>query len=368
MESPEPAARWDLEAEPLLVIGTAEGQEPYLLSGVGDALFLADGGVALLDGGSRQLRLYGPGGVFRAAFGRMGEGPGEFRSLSAPLIREADGGFLLWDAQLRRITRVTPDLRLGETILPEAVDGTRGMLLRARFGDGSLLLSEIRTSPPPTSGTFHDTLHLHRADASGRALNPLVSVANTTGEISVAGGPDPATIVSISILRTPMGRAAVTAAADSLLLSGNSARFEVRAVALDGTLQWIARPALSPRPVGEAERQAFIDRLAETSSSPEAARLAYADVTFPETMPAFDHWVVDEEGNLWMRSYRASFDEGPSDWYVVDREGVWVATATLPGTLRATRITRDHVLGVFQDELGVESVRIYRRSPFTRPP
>jgi hypothetical protein len=79
-------------------------------------------------------------------------------------------------------------------------------------------------------------------------------------------------------------------------------------------------------------------------------------------MPVFDHWVVDEDGHLWIRSHRASFGEGPSPWYVLRGDGVWVARATLPGRLRATRVTGEHVLGVFQDEFGVESVRVYARN------
>jgi hypothetical protein len=345
-------------------VGQAEGAETHLLSRVGDALTLPDGGLAVADGGSGQLRLYGPDGAFRGSFGGPGEGPGEFRQLSAPLVLLDDGGFLLWDLRLRRITRAGPGLALAGTTTLEPVEGTTGMLLQGRFGDGTLLVSEVRGAPP-LSGEFRDTLRLHRAGADGVPLNPLLAVGGGGGELRIDGGPDPATIRSISVIRTPMGIQTFSAAGDSLLVAGSSAAFEARLVHRDGTLRRIHRFESSRAPIGAAEREAFIDDRAAASPNPEATRTFYEEVTFPTEMPAFDQLLLDPEGFLWLRAFHPSFREGSATWHVLDPGGAWVANVEIPGRLRVTRIGEDEVLGVFLDDLEVESVRRYRldRSP-----
>lgn len=359
MESSDPGVRWTVDPVPLLVVGEADGAETHLLARVGDALTLPDGGVALADGGSGQLRLYGPDGGFQGSFGGPGDGPGEFRQLSAPLGLLEDGGFLLWDLRHRRITRTGPGLELVGTTTLQPVEGTSGMLLQGRFGGGTLLVSEVR-SAPPLSGEFRDTLRLHRADSTGRPLNPLIAVGGGGGELRIDGGPDPATIRSISVIGTPMGIQTFVAAGDTLLLAGSSDSFQALVVHRDGSLRRIHRLVASRRPLGEAERQAFIEHLAASSPSADDTRTFYEGVRFPTELPAFDQFVRDSEGFLWIRAFLAPFEEGNGLWHVLDPRGVWVASVELPGRLRVTRIGNHEVLGVFLDDLEVESVRRYR--------
>jgi hypothetical protein len=362
--APREAEPWGVEPEPVLSVGVAEGDERYLLSRVGDALLLLDGGVALVDGGSLQLRVYGPDGTFRAAAGRGGSGPGEFRALAGPLEVDGEGGFLLWDMQQRRITRLGPELDLRETILPEPVEGASGMLLRGYFHDGSMLMSEVRAATSMVamgSRAFRDTLRLHRADTAGRPLGPVGVIPSAEGDIRVDGGPDPSTIRSVEIFRNPLSPAAHSATGE-ILVTGTGGAFQLQAAEPDGTPLWIARLDLPRRPVDAAAREAFIDAMTAGAPDPTAARAAYAQRPFPPHFPTFDQLVVDADGNSWMRAYRAPFDEGDARWHIVDGEGVWRADALLPGRLRVTRITADAVVGIHRDDLGVESVRVYRRA------
>jgi len=67
---------------PVLEIGVLEGDEHYTFQDVTGLLPLASGGVVVADGGASELSLYAPDGSFVRRWGRLGQGPGEFRMLS----------------------------------------------------------------------------------------------------------------------------------------------------------------------------------------------------------------------------------------------------------------------------------------------
>ena len=86
IENPRPPAGsrldWRIGTEPAVSIGELDGEEPYLLARVGDALALSDGRIVVVNGGSNELRIFDALGNHVATWGGRGEGPGEFTSLS----------------------------------------------------------------------------------------------------------------------------------------------------------------------------------------------------------------------------------------------------------------------------------------------
>src|SRR5690606_1239133 len=79
VENGDAGAACHLAAEPMLELGVLEGAPEYQLHGVVHAIRLPDGEVAIANAGSREVRLYDQNGRFLRAFGREGDGPGEFR-------------------------------------------------------------------------------------------------------------------------------------------------------------------------------------------------------------------------------------------------------------------------------------------------
>ena len=65
-----------LDAEPMLEIGTFEGDALYQLYRVGGARRLADGRIVVANAGSFEVRVYGADGRYERAWGREGGGPG----------------------------------------------------------------------------------------------------------------------------------------------------------------------------------------------------------------------------------------------------------------------------------------------------
>ncbi len=88
--------RWRLSPEPVVDIGGGDREEDQLFRVVG-ALRLSDDRIVVANGGTNEIRFYGPGGAFLSASGGEGEGPGEFRRLSAVAPSSATHqGFASW--------------------------------------------------------------------------------------------------------------------------------------------------------------------------------------------------------------------------------------------------------------------------------
>ncbi len=86
VENPRPPSQsrlaWQVSTEPAVSIGTLEGEEPYLLHRVQDALILPDGRIVVANSGSNELRVFDASGIHVATWGGRGEGPGEFVALA----------------------------------------------------------------------------------------------------------------------------------------------------------------------------------------------------------------------------------------------------------------------------------------------
>jgi hypothetical protein len=68
--------------EPVLEIGAVDGPEERVFAAIESVVRLPDGTVAVSDAGATRISLFDADGAFLRSWGRQGDGPGEFRSLS----------------------------------------------------------------------------------------------------------------------------------------------------------------------------------------------------------------------------------------------------------------------------------------------
>jgi len=142
---------------------------------------------------------------------------------------------------------------------------------------------------------------------------------------------------------------------------GTGDSYSIGLYARDGALTRIVRCAQGNRPVTSAVAARYKEEALASITNPNVRRVqerAWAEMPFPKTMPAYGGFLVDDEGNVWVRDYRAPGDPPPS-WQVFDANGLWLGSvASIPG-FSPTHIGPDFALGVWVDELGVEQVRRY---------
>jgi hypothetical protein len=96
----------------------------------------------------------------------------------------------------------------------------------------------------------------------------------------------------------------------------------------------------------------------------------------PDTYPFFGCLLSDSDGGLWVMAFPPSrepigtwqvsttinppyVEEGGARWRVLDSRGRLVATVRTPARFFPLEVGTDWILGVVQDELEVESVRLY---------
>ena len=80
-----------------------------------------------------------------------------------------------------------------------------------------------------------------------------------------------------------------------------------------------------------------------------------------ESFPAFSRIMGDAAGCLWVREYDFPLEERPAPlWTVFDPEGRVPGFLETPAGLEIREIGEDYILGRKVDELGVESIRLWR--------
>jgi hypothetical protein len=159
----------------------------------------------------------------------------------------------------------------------------------------------------------------------------------------------------------PFGRSTESAVVGDRFYAGYNERYEITRYTPAGKVELIVRLEHPAVPLSDGDLEAYkTERLEDTESNfrQQVAR-NLEEMPYPSTFPAFADLTVDADGNLWVLDYaRPGSDE--RRWTVFSPEGRALGSVATPAGLSVLEIGRDYVLGVWQDELDVEYVRLHR--------
>lgn len=339
----------------VLLIGAADGEEPYLFSRISGAVRLSSGVIVVANQSSGELRWFSPTGSWLRSRGRMGDGPGEFRGLRRVLRLPGDS-ILAEDGLSSRMTLYDSAGTLVRSwSIAEAAASLAPPPL-GRLPDGSFVaLAERALARPPGYTRFEASVLRYR---DGRILDTLLVSAG--GEwYTVACGTQ--TSPGLCGVGVPYGIRSLAASAGPFVYFGTGERYEVLRLDVRSRKLDTLRRDVPVTPLSAARRAAFIDSIAGTVPESRRAlvRQRFSEAPVRRTMPFFEAIVADDRGNVWLaRPQERSTNERA--WDVLAANGRLLRTVMLPASLSVTALSDGFVVGVARDADGVEIVAVYR--------
>jgi hypothetical protein len=348
-------AGWTVDSAPQLSIGTVEGEDPYLLSGVVSVDVLPDGRILVAHRADHTLRFYTAAGQFLTSAGRQGDGPGEFAFIGTPYVR-GDEIIVMPTNVYQTIERFDLEGNPTGSSRLQPLPAQFGLGVRGLLADGSPVLAVFpqgSDAQRPARGVITLEMPIYFIPPDGGRIDSLTSVAAVN---YVEVGLPAMTMQQFG----PTGQVAV---GDSHVYVGWTESPEVKVVDTGGNLVRIQRWQGITRPITAEDRSAWYQEyLSGLDGAAEAfirQRQMIADgMVFPISYPTFGRMLLDGEGWLWVQHY--DLEESPPIWDVFDPNGAWVSTVETPVGLSIMSIGSDYVAGVWRDEFDVEFVRLHR--------
>lgn len=357
---------WTVGSEPEFVIGEhgglagAANDSSHLLWGVMGTAPLSDGRVVVVSGSNRIVLVFERSGALSAAFGREGEGPGEFAVGPQHLQVLPGDTIVVWDAGFRRVNYFDPSgtlLKERHLDVSAVMDATSTAdqwppeTVSQPLSDGSFLVTMYpRDGPTPDHGVvYRRPVHYARMDST----YGVHSFGWWAGSEFLSSPP------SVAFFVPYPARSMIAAGGNPLLVYATDGDdYEIRQFSDDGRLQRVLRRTTpSPKPLARS----LIREIREVNEalSPawdwDAWERMVADLP-PRYEPAIFSLRVDSAGYLWVADRRSS----PGSWSVFSQEGRWLGAMRLPqGAIQW--IGRDLlIISTLDPDLGIETIAGYR--------
>lgn len=369
---------WRIDTRPMVIIGEGGGPE-YELARVLKASRYS-GGYVVTTLLPPAIRVYDERGRFQRRIGRVGDGPGEFRSPSFVWVGNSDE-LIVYDPALRRITYFGIDGGVLRTVRYRAggsfrAGDRRPRVVLDRFSDGSFLTVVDAVLPSQTadrSEITRPTAPVYREDPPSFDRDTITTIFG--GEMVYRPGERgmPGTWHAL-----PFSHRTGLAAYDTVLFVASNDAFRLEEWSFRGRLLSVHEKAHPLRPLttdiweGELNRRIarFNTRAGATAGTDGInvpTELASIRSLFDRSVPGpwlpvhAGRMLADTEGNVWIRAWSDDASEPSSHWHIFHAATrTFTGPIELPAKFRPTAIYSDGVIGVQLDEWNVETVREYR--------
>jgi hypothetical protein len=349
---------WVIDSVPSLDIGGSDTDPHYDLLQVADVTKLSDGRVAVLNAGTFEVRYYDSAGTWLSSSGRKGRGPGEFEGPGG-LFRLPSDTLLVYDYQLRRMSRLAPDGSFLSSISLAETNGGTMVFPFGRLKDGSwaATVANFFSGGSQAGLTRSPQVVLHIAPDLNQLTDTVVVLPGEEMWVESGGNGERR---FISVRDMPLGLSSPHTVGDSLLYAGDAGQFVIGAYHPDGTLvrsiRYQGPRKLVTSDILERVKAEEMSGVADRDRADAEAR--WEKMPKAKELPAFGALAVDADGNLWVSEGRA-LPADPIVADVFDPSGKLLGAVAMPPGFAPSEIGRDYVLGVWKDDVGLEHVREY---------
>jgi len=358
-----PSSEAVLVMDTLTVIGGVEADGPSALGAVAGGAILRDPSrFAVADRMAGSIRVFDQNGAHVMSFGRSGNGPGEFGTLSS-VWSTASGGVGAWDSR-GRIVSIWNEVGEFQTSSRLTLDSplTEPSFV-GELSEGAWL---FRIQPHAMSrggtpeGTIQDTLRFAVLDSEQSEPRGLHE----------ASGPERFLFARphhLGVENHIFGAEALAGVVDGMLITGRSDASHLELINPNGEVSGNLPINVSSRPLRESDIATERERRIESLSIPGVRDAEGRDVTdvirasresiirnLPAGMegPRIDRLVTNAEDGYWVRRFVIP---GDSDaiWIRSDRSGQVTGTLTLPIRSEVLAARGDRILVMDRGELDV---------------
>ena len=343
-------AQWRLAEPPVARFGG----EPDPLFGVSGATTTGRGGaIVVANSSSGELRFFDRRGRFQRSVGGKGGGPGEFQHLVG-VWRFRGDSLAAFDWQGGRISVFDSSGNYGRSFTPSPPAGMTHRGLVGFLRDSAPLLWFGDATPPigERTGVYVDSQLMLRYSPDG-------TVADTVGRFPGRQWYVWSDGTRAASFPLPFGWSAKAAVRDGTIYVGTGETYEVSRFNEEGMLLGVARIEIENRPVSRSDRRRDrARRLGGGATRAPSSRDMLDAIPYPSEMPAFTALLTDRLGNVWIRRGLAS-PSSPGRWMILSPEGRPVARLETPPHGGIFDVADGYLVGMWRDELDVESMRLY---------
>ena len=334
---------WTIQEGALTLTETlrAGDDEDYFFGEIADVAVRADGRIYVADEESSHVKVLGPDGALQDSVGRKGEGPGEFQRLSQVVLARGDSMYVL-DTRRSQVSVFAPDGEFAYSFL-------------ARHKGGGV--SKVMV-PPNVSGFVYADAPGARAvlenDASyvvlpGWSNGEFGDTLFTAPPYEVASREEGGTTIFMFL---PFARSSVFAMGpNGRIHSGWQDSLRIVVHDQEGGMQRAVEIPFKLVPVSEEERK-------EALSGRSGESLTILKREIANTKPAFEHFLVDDEGRYWFG--RPTTNPDSTDWWVAWPDEQRVVTTTLPSEVQLEVVKNGHAYGQTTTENGAPALIRYQ--------
>jgi hypothetical protein len=357
----DPADAWALGSDPVVLGGEAATGDLWEVRGFART---PDGGAVAVSGGSREIHVFDESGVRVLAFGREGEGPGELMFPGSMVLVPPDTVLLL--DQLEHEVFLLDGTWMG------AEPG--GLVARDAFGPATALQPLWVATDHALVGRVLRRSNQQAPTPTGVYRPPSEMAVLPSGEAPVLlgdrGGIEQERVELGGGTRNvvaPFARSTVAAVSPwpepRVLLSDNE-RYDVEIFDTSGRLLSRIRRDVEPVVVRDEWVEAWKEAqrgMTWTRGQLDQLEVLWNHMTIRSTLPSLEGAALDSLGHLWVQR-PDSLPRRPVTFDVFEPEGGFLGEVVVPAGLRwlpMPRIGADYFMGLWTDELDVETVRIY---------
>lgn len=384
--------------QPLYTVGALVGEDWETFGNVRSVHFDAAGNLHVFDAGAHRMVVVDGAGNHLRTVGTQGEGPGEIQNAHAAALL-ADGrtviydfsspaAFELFDRQGEFLESVTSEINKGvpgESMhpLPDGSLVTMGGPRIRMYAQG-----EAPDEDEPREDDHLRDIHVFALDGSDqRVLYRAWNLPPTETDESIEGsiGESEALSMSFSRMREFNPPLRIGVLSDGRVAVADSMAYEVKLVALDGTVAGTITRPVAPEPVTEAVREATRSARLEALSEMAGGGIRFQSVggevnlgdmqeqmqammvrqvesmVFTEEIPVIADLAVDREDRLWIARMGPGGDDSTGTTDVVAANGEYIGTLPADGLRIPAAFGPGGLMAYIEsDEMDVQTVRVVR--------